>query len=134
MLCDLFFSMHAPPSSSPPLSLPYVTGTGITSLSFMANVEQIDGFLRIRNCDSLSSLDGLQKLRTIGGLPPFGLSIWNNNLLQNIKVAPMRAHACFRGCVFCLAAHADDPAGAGEPVIHRNRWCRDLQQRPAVLP
>ncbi len=62
------------------------SGGGVRDLSFLNGVQTISGYLRIRNCANLTSLDALASLQTIGGTATIGLYIWNNPLLTNLLV------------------------------------------------
>ena len=57
-----------------------IDGSTITDISGLLNLRKVGGFLFIRNCSQLLSLDGLQNIDSIGG----GFSILNNLNLNSI--------------------------------------------------
>lgn len=61
-------------------------GGAVTEIkSMLGSTTTIRGYLWIENCDSLTSLDGLSKLRVIEGRPEHGLRIRQNDILEDLK-------------------------------------------------
>ena len=57
----------------------------IKNLDFLSEVHTITGYLKIQGCGHLTNIDGLSKLKKIGGTPTIALEISGNTNLTDIK-------------------------------------------------